>query len=232
MCIRDSTNTASLAEPSPSISLSNAVIGSEVYGQPPDAQQRPGATPLGDLLGGKLELLAGNDDRMNQAVWAGGQLWGALNTVVKTPNGPTRVGIAYFVVTPSVSSTGRAAGAVTTQGYVSVNQESVLFPSIGVNPDGGAVMTFSLAGPDYYPSAGYATIGAGGAGDVHILGAGAGPEDGFTGYPPFGRTARWGDYSAAVADASGDIWIAVEYIPNAPRTKLANWGSFVGRVTP
>ncbi|HLZ47101.1 MAG TPA: hypothetical protein VKR80_00445, partial [Candidatus Limnocylindria bacterium] len=121
-------------------------------------------------------------------------------------------------------------------GYVAVNQESVLFPSIGVNAAGGAVMTFTLVGPDYYPSAGYAVIGANGAGDVHILGAGAGPEDGFTGYPAvdpsFSRTARWGDYSAAVAAADGSIWTAVEYIPIAPRAFFANWGTFIGNVIP
>ena len=228
------TNTSSLTKKSPAVSLSSAVIDSQVYGQPPDAQQRPGPTPLGDAVNGKLEFLAGNDDRMNQVVWAAGTLWGAVNTVVKTPTGPTRIGIAYFEVTPSVSSSGQAAGAIAQQGYVAVNQESVMFPSIGVNKAGGAVMTFTLVGPDYYPSAAYTVIGASGAGDVHILGAGAGPEDGFTGYTAFGgsRTARWGDYSAAVADVDGSIWTAVEYIPGGRRTVNANWGTFVGHVTP
>ncbi|HEY8731120.1 MAG TPA: hypothetical protein VIN69_03970, partial [Candidatus Limnocylindria bacterium] len=218
----------------PSVSLKNRVIDSEVYGQPPDAQQRPGATPLGDSVKGKLEFLAGNDDRMNQVIWAAGKLSGAVNTVVKTPNGPTRIGIAYFFVTPSVSATGQANGTIASQGYVAVNQENVMFPSIGVNRSGGAVMTFTLVGPDYYPSAAYAVIDAGGAGDVHILGAGAGPEDGFTGYTAFGgsRTARWGDYSAAVAAEDGSIWTAVEFIPGTPRTALANWGTFVGNVVP
>lgn len=228
------TNTSSLINATPSVSLKNRVIDSEVYGQPPDAQQRPGATPLGDSVKGKLEFLAGNDDRMNQVIWAAGKLSGAVNTVVKTPNGPTRIGIAYFFVTPSVSATGQANGTIASQGYVAVNQENVMFPSIGVNRSGGAVMTFTLVGPDYYPSAAYAVIDAGGAGDVHILGAGAGPEDGFTGYTAFGgsRTARWGDYSAAVAAEDGSIWTAVEFIPGTPRTALANWGTFVGNVVP
>ena len=227
------TNSSSLAKKNPTVSLTNALIDTQVYGQPPDAEQKPGLTPLGDAVNGKLEFLAGNDDRMNQAVWAAGKLWGAVNTVVKTPNGPTRIGIAYFAVTPSVTS-GQAGGTIAQQGYVAVNQESVMFPSIGVNPAGGAVVTFTLVGPDYYPSAAYAVIGASGAGDVHILGPGAGPEDGFTGYTAFGgsRTARWGDYSAAVADESGTIWTAVEYIPGGPRTVNANWGTFIGHVTP
>ena len=73
-----------------------------------------------------------------------------------------------------------------------------------------------------------------GAGDVHVAAAGAGPDDGFSGYNFFsgGNTGRWGDYSAAVADSSGTIWIGHEFIPNAPRTLLANWGTFVSHVTP
>ena len=40
---------------------------------------------------------------MNAAVFAAGKLWSAVNTVVKTPNGPTRVGIAWFGIAPSVA---------------------------------------------------------------------------------------------------------------------------------
>jgi hypothetical protein len=62
--------------------------------------------------------------------------------------------------------------------------------------------------------------------------AGAAPEDGFTGYAFFGGNgvARWGDYSAATADEDGSIWLATEFIPNSPRTQLANWGTFIGRM--
>jgi hypothetical protein len=33
-----------------------------------------------------------------------------------------------------------------------------------------------------------------------------------------------------VAGIDGSIWIAGEYIPNAPRSVLANWGAFIARV--
>lgn len=75
-----------------------------------------------------------------------------------------------------------------------------------------------------------------GIGDVHIAAPGQGPEDGFTGYEPVGDVARWGDYTAAVAD--GDtVWFATEYIAHPPtnpttRTLQANWATFVGHVTP
>ena len=110
----------------------------------------------------------------------------------------------------------------------------LLFPSIGVNAYGGAVMSFSVSGPNFFPSTGYAIIPVfGHAGKVHVMGVGAAPDDGFTGYQAFGGPpGRWGDYSAAVAGPDGSIWMAAEYIPNAPRTVLANWGTFITKVGP
>lgn len=239
------TNTSSLNNATPSPTLTTVVIDSEVYGQPPDGQQRPGPTPLAtvfipQIYGGKtpptekLELIAGNDDRMNQVVFADGKLWSGVNTVVKTANGPTRVGIAYFIVTPSFSG-GTLSASITKQDYVAVNQNNVMFPSIGVNGAGKGVMSFTLVGPSFFPSAAYTTLDAiEGAGEVHIASPGAGPQDGFSGYHFFGnsRTARWGDYSAAVAGPDGTIWLATEYIPNKPRSVLANWGTFIANVAP
>jgi hypothetical protein len=241
------TNTSSITSATPSVRLSHVVIGSQVYGQPPDAQQKDGPTPLADItpnaFTGKpgngptehLELIAGNDDRMNQAVFAAGKLWGGVNTVVKTENGITHVGIAYFVVTPSFPTGGSLSATIAKQGYISVNGENVLYPSIGVNSAGKGVVAFSLVGPDFFPSAAYAPVDAvNGAGDVHVAAAGTGPDDGFSGYNFFtgGNTGRWGDYSAAVADAAGTIWLGHEFIPNTPRTQLANWGTFISHVTP
>jgi hypothetical protein len=236
------TNTSSLANATPSVQIQNVVVASQVYGMPPSMQQKPGSTPLADLLKTKnnplgvvtnehLELIDGNDDRMQQVVFADGSLWSSLNTVVKPANGPVRVGAAWFIVTPSWGS-GTLSAAMTKQGYVVANRENVAFPSIGVNAAGKGALTFTLVGPDYYPSAAFATIDKfGGAGAIQIAANGAGPDDGFTGYGAFGgRVARWGDYSAAVADADGSIWLAVEFIPGGTRTLLANWGTFVSQV--
>lgn len=236
------TNTSSLDDPTPLVQLKNVVVTSQVYGMPPSMQQKPGPTPLADLLKTKnnplgvvtnehLELIDGNDDRMQQVVFADGSLWSSLNTVVKSQNGPVRVGAAWFIVTPSWGS-GTLSAAVTKQGYVVANQENVAFPSIGVNAAGKAVMTFTLVGPDYYPSAAFAKIDKfNGAGAIQIAAPGAAPDDGFSGYGAYGgRVARWGDYSAAVADADGSIWLGVEFIPRGARTLLANWGTFVSRV--
>lgn len=239
------TNTSSLSS-TPALSLTETLVDSEVYGQPPNAIQRNGSTPLADAVKSPIALLAGNDDRMNQVVYAGGKLWSGVNSVVQTPNGPTRVGIAYFVVSPS-DPNGTLSATMASQGYVSVNQENTLFPSIGVNDAGQAIMTFTVVGPDYYPSAAYFKLGSSDTA-IHIAGAGQGPEDGFSGYRAYGGggVSRWGDYSAAVAATDGSIWMATEYIgqtcsdaefaadPNCggTRTILANWGTFITHVKP
>ncbi|HEX6799344.1 MAG TPA: hypothetical protein VF116_16670 [Ktedonobacterales bacterium] len=239
-------NTSALVSGNPmAVTLSHTVISSEIYGQPPNAAQKRGDTPLGQSLHSKENQLAGNDDRMNQVVYASGMLWSGVNTVI---GDGSRVGIAYFIVAPTLNGYNLSASMVK-QGYVSVDGNNVLFPSIGVNAAGKGAMTFTVSGPGYYPSAAYALIDAThGAGDVHIAGAGVGPADGFTGYAAYGGSGveRWGDYSAAVADSDGSIWFATEYIAQTcteaqytadstcggTRTLLANWSTFVGNVKP
>jgi hypothetical protein len=228
------SNTASLNTSTPALHLTNAVVNTEVYGAPPSAQQKPGATPLADSVRNHEELVASNDDRLQQVVFAGGKLWTALNSVVKPDNGPVRVGVSWFILTPA-STSGSVSATVANQGYVVANQNYVLFPAIGVNAAGKGAISFTLVGPDFFPSAAFATLdAANGAGDIQIAAPGALPDDGFTGYSAFGgaRVGRWGDYSAAVADENGNIWVATEYIPNSPRTVNANWGTFVTRVAP
>ncbi len=236
------TNTQSLTTSSPNVRLTNVVLPSEVYGQPPDAEQKSGPYPLGQSLKEHENLLAANDDRMQQTVYVrppggdpAGKLFSGLNTVVKTENGPTHVGIAWFIVTPSVTGSGsttQVSGAVANQGYVAVNQENVMYPAIGVNHAGRGAMAFTLVGPGYYPSAADTTIDLSGTGPtVNVPGPGQRPADGFSGYRFYGGSGveRWGDYSAAVADASGTIWMATEYIQGDVMFPpfLANWDTRV-----
>ena len=243
------TNTRSLNRSTPNVQLSNVVIGSESYASTSiwGVSQKPGPTPLADCIrnltcatvklglgtndpAATLEQLNANDDRMNQVVFANGLLWSGVNTLV---GDGSRTGVAYFAVDPSWQR-GNFGANIAGQGYVSLASDNVLFPSIAVNGNGDAAMSFTVSGPNYYPSTGYAMVSPGHAGPVHIAGAGAAPEDGFTGYAAFGGSgiSRWGDYSAGVADEHGNLWLAAEYIPGGPRTSLANWGTFVGRVNP
>ena len=125
---------------------------------------------------------------------------------------------------------------------------NVNYPAVAVNASGRGVIAFTVVGNDHYPSAGYVSLDAKiGAGDVHVAAEGLGPQDGFSGYRPFSRRPRWGDYGAAALDGSS-IWVASEYIGqtctfaqyNAPTTAagrrftcgetrgaLGNWGTRV-----
>jgi hypothetical protein len=232
------TNTQSLTTDHPAVQLSHRVIGSEVYGAPPSAEQKAGPTPLGTALKNKENLIESNDDRMNQVVYAAGKLWSGVNTALRTPNYHPTAGIAYFVVSPSVSGPAVSA-TVAHQGYVAATGQSTIYPSIGVAPSGRAVMTFTLTGKRYFPTSAIVHLNAAGAvtSGVQRLADGVLPADGFTGYPaegPFNGVERWGDYSAAVADASGHVWVASEYIPGTYGFPpfIANWGTYVASVTP
>src|SRR5207244_3498015 len=122
-------NTSTLGSVSSTAAMKVKVIGSEVYGLPAAMAQKSGPTPLRSLLKSSLaatvfgvkpmalpiSLIQSNDDRMNQAIFAGGHVWGALNTRMKSPTGAVRAGIAWFDVTPSWSGS-TLGGSVAAQG--------------------------------------------------------------------------------------------------------------------
>ncbi len=202
-----------------------------------------------------LSHLDAGDTRMQQTWYTNGMLWGAASTAVKV-GGEVKAGIAWFAVQPSINSSGQVAGKVTRQSYMALANNNLTYPAIAMGTNGRGVIAFTVVGESYYPSAGYATITASGAvGPIHVAAAGKGPSDGFTSYKAFvgdpPRT-RWGDYGAAVTDGSS-IWIASEWIgqkctyaqyyPAPPslagfgtcggtRTSLANWGTYVTKLTP
>jgi hypothetical protein len=236
------TNTASLNTSSPSISLTNTVLGVNQYAIPPK-QKQPGsgaapgtAVPQGycinntttQLFNGQTgcwRLLFGaepahnevvsrpdaNDTRMQQVMYANGNLWGALDTALNPNGGTQRAGIAWYIVNPN-------AGKLVKQGYLGAAGYDFTYPAIGVTTSGRGVMAFTATGDSLYPSSAYAAIDAvAGVTSWNIV-------PGFTSYkaqvgnPP--RT-RWGDYSAAAVDGSS-IWIASEYIANA--CDYTTWG--------
>ena len=262
LAIWAATNTASI-HTTPAITIQSEIVGNTiVYGQPPVAQQPN--IPVGHICSPNLFMLVGcglldgtllgtafnihaplvdtNDDRMQQVMFADGKLWSTVTTVAKTRNGPTRTAAAWFALTPGWKGTD-LTGAFTGGGYVAVNDQSVLFPSIAVNNDGKGAIGFSIVGPGLYPGTGYAKVSlATGVTEVKLTSRGVFPDDGFSGYPVFDdRGGRWGDYSAAVVDAHGDIWVANETIPcqellgpgnGCYRSVLANWGTLVAKITP
>jgi hypothetical protein len=231
------TNTGSLNS-TPDIHVKDSIVNSEVYGLPPSIVQPNGPTPLADSLKEHENLIDGGDDRMQAAIYANGHLWGASDTIVKTPIRGPQVGTAYYELTPSVDSSGVPSGTWVKQGYLSVRGNSVTRPSIAVTDSGQVVIGVSLIGSDSYPSAAYTTFDDSASSTpttLHVAAQAAVPADGFTGYhafPPANGVERWGDYGFAAADGNS-VWVANEWIPGLRQgADLANWGTYVSKVTP
>ncbi|MGI8694245.1 MAG: hypothetical protein ACR2JK_15320 [Geodermatophilaceae bacterium] len=227
-------NTETLDTEEPDLRLTRRVISSLEYAFAPDVRQRPGPAPLAESLGERLNKLDnGAGGNMQEITFADGRLWATIGTAVGASGEPKRSGVLWLQVQPTFRF-GQVGGQVVEQGYVTVNNNSLLYPTVGVNADGVGAIVMSLAGPTVFPSASFIAIDSSGvSGPVRVPGVGAGPEDGFTCYLAFGdrsRGCRWGDYTEAVADENGDIWMTTEYIPNGPRTELANWGTYVMKV--
>jgi len=220
------SNTQAIDAMPTALSLNVSALAVQQYGVPSSlAHQKPGSTPLRDCFAvtgcaptylGYPNIvypaprdLAVNDSRMQQVSYANGKLWGTLDTDVLLGDGSHGSGVNYFVINPN-------SGGLFANGTLSLPDANLTYGAAAVTQSGRGVITFTVVGPNDYPSAGYAGLDAKmGAGSVHIAAAGAGPWDGFTGIPYLGGgRPRWGDYGAASADGN-TIWIASEYIAHS-----------------
>lgn len=195
--------------------LSRLVIGSEVYGIPPEAEQK-----------GAKSLLDSGDDRMQQVQFINGSLWGALDTAVTIPHdNASRAGIAWFKVQPSLDGNMIGNAHIQQQGYVTLLGNYLLYPAIQASPEGTAAIVMTLSGATYFPSAVYTFMSAGSSSFGAI-------NDAAPGYGHYDvKATRWGDYSWAVLDPSGEaFWMATEYIPplnSQTKDGKTNWGTRV-----
>jgi hypothetical protein len=234
-------NTSALNSDPTKVTVRFSVLPSQVYARPVSAYQKAGPTPRavrtarGDFTGSRSgpaneQNLDGNDDRMQQVMFSGGHLWTALGTALTTPanaapTSPVLDGAAWFVISVHNPPSGLLA-SISDQGYVAAADNShVTYPALGVNAHGRAAMVFTVTSQHLFPSAAYWSFGGS---QIHILGQGTEPEDGFAAYQ-FNRP-RWGDYSAAAVASDGSIWVATEMIPGGARRDAANWGTFVARI--
>ena len=232
------TNTSSL-DGTPAVSLSFSFVPTIPYAVPPKSKQKAGDFPQGQLLHlPENQKLDSNDSRMQQVYFANGKLWAALDSGITFDGVNALAGIAYFVINPDSRS-------AMAQGYIGVPGNNVTYPAVAATKDGRGAVAFTLTGPDFYPSAAYASLDAVfGAGDVQLAAAGAGPWDGFAAYPSvFGGRPRWGDYGAAAADGTS-IWISSEYIGQTcnvaqysadqtcgqTRAPLGNWATRISQL--
>ena len=261
------TNTSSIDSATPKLKLSNKLIEADTYTLPPHATQKDGPTPLRDCINdtsdffgpglpcwflffdppapptADLTTLDASDTRMNQVIYSGGRLYGALGTGVQVGDS-TRAGVLWVNVEAKVKKGSLKEAEVKKSGYVGIKNNDVTYPALGVSSSGKVVMAATVTGDDHYPSASY-TVLSDRKPTVRIISEGVGPDDGFTGYAAFVGSPprpRWGDYGAVAMD--GDtLWLASETIEQSctldeyftgaigscggTRTALANWGTRV-----
>jgi hypothetical protein len=228
-------DTRKLDKSNPKVELTGTIINSEVYGDAPPATQEAGPNPFGASLTPPQPegTLSPGDTRMQQVFFSQGLLWTGLTTVIQQGSNFLD-GAAYFLIRPDFLGN-KVRASIQAQGYITAAGQNVLYPAIAVNGNGDGIVGFTISGPGFFPSAAYTRISEdNGAGHIHVLGAGALPDDGFTMYPPISNgVGRWGDYSAAAVDEHGNLWFATEYNPaqlsnGFPQGIGANWGTFIG----
>ena len=215
-----------------------------IYGAPGGgATQKYGPYPLGQYGASpiapnqNLPRLDTNDDRMHQVIYSNGMLWGAASTVMNVvgQSATPTVGVAWWTVRANPVM----GASIYSQGYIGVKNSYLWFPAMAVSSTVRGVVAMTFSGPDRYPSTAYAQIDPMlGASSVRVAAAGTAPADGFTAYSPYSRngTERWGDYSAAATDESGNVWFATEMIGKDAldpyRAAFINWGTWIGVTFP
>jgi hypothetical protein len=236
------SNTASL-QTNPNMLLTRTTVATLAHVVPPyGVPQRPGTLTLGSMLE-FLDADYFSDSRVLSTSYSGGRLFVTLASAVTDANNNQVAGGLYVVFAPTLRGGVLSATPPTKQGYLAATNNHILRPAISVNSQGRGAIAFTLVGPDYYPSAAFVSIDittSAPPSAIQIAGAGVLPEDGFSGYGPIpacptcsgNGIARWGDYSTAVTSTDGTIWFVSEYIPNLPRTPLANWGTFISQYLP
>lgn len=247
------STTASPCGGAVGLTMPPPIVRMGTYADPPPAVQAAGPIPYGDAVGNPLEKIDTGDDRLQQVVYADGKLYAGLTTAVIV-GGRLHAGIRTYRVIPRFRRFRTRFGVIQKfiarpfGGSVLARAGAdVYYPSIGVSANGRAVMAFSLSGADYYPSAGWVPLYLTGRPWIHFAAAGAGPDDGFSGYPnafpQSNGVGRWGDYTAATA-IGNQIWMAAEFIGNAcspaiyatdplcggTRAPDANWDTFISEL--
>jgi hypothetical protein len=216
------------------VTLTGRIITSETYAYPqPAASTGDGSvtnvcpTPTNCAPITSEAFLNPDDSRMQQvqAVNTNGDidLYASLPTALNIPGDPSaRDGVAWFKIDAESHS-------FEAQGYVAAAGSYLLYPAIYHTAQGTTALVFTITSPTINPSAAYTVMSstATSFGPIKITAAGAGPHLSFSDVE-FGQ-ARWGDYSAAVLDPSGNnLWLATEYIPPAPDQAIFdNWGTRV-----
>jgi hypothetical protein len=202
-----------------------------------------------------------NDTRMQQVMYANGKLWGALDTALNPDSGPQRAGIAWYIINPSAGKI-VMQGYLGATGYDFTYPAIGVTPSgrgiMAFTASGDTLNPSAAYAPiDAIVGVGPWDIVPGGEGAAQDDGFTSYKSQ--VGNPP--RT-RWGDYGAAAVDGKsiwiaseyiaqpctytdwggpyflggdGDNLLGTcggaNHVPGA-RAALANWSTYISKLTP
>jgi hypothetical protein len=225
-------NTSAIdSDPSQIVYAAAVVQGNHRYDSPPVTPQKKGPFPLGKAVGEKLNYLDSGSDEMQPVWYAGGQLWGILDSRVGVGS-TLRGGLLWMTVQPAASM-GVVSGTVTHAQFVSVDTQWLDYGAIAVNGAGTkAIIVASWAGKDVYPSSVYGWLDTNTwlVTSLNAYLVGVRPVDDFDCYeafnPDFARGCRFGDYNGVVLNNSAaSFTLESEYVTAKPRVLFANWGT-------
>jgi hypothetical protein len=227
-------NTSSLATGLSSPTLARITVPTLNYAFPDFATQPAGPRPYGESLNAPLPVIYIGDTRALSQSYKAGRLHLTFPTLVLDEASQRFAGGAYIVLSPTVRNNLLAANVIR-QDYLIAQNNHLLFPVVAINAQGRGAVATTVVGPTRFPSAAYVPIdNLAPLSSIRIPAVGKAPEDGFTGYAnaPFLGAARWGDYASAMIASDGTVWMASEYIGDAPRTQAANWQTFIMQAIP
>ena len=171
---------------------------------------------------------------------ASGKLYGALAYGSPDSTEFSRDVIAWFVLKPSINTTtGVPSASITKQGYVvPPNGYSLIYPAFGVHKSGAGYLGFTITNksqnvPGGFPSTAFIQFtGTAITSNITVTGQGVASDDGFTGcqFSGPGQVGRWGDYGAAVVDATTGIFYTANENISGPRGAVSNWGTFITQI--
>ena len=205
-------------------------VGSEVLNGPiqfstPNPWNGSGSATNSAPQSGTTTKIANNDDRVQNAVYRNGSIWG-VHTVFLPAGAPTRSAVQWWQISP--------AGAIIQRGRIDDATSTVFcaFPSIAVNSNSDVLIGYSRFSATTFASSAYAmrlsTEPVNTLQSEFIYKAGLGAY-----VKTFGGTSnRWGDYTATMTDPTGlDFWTVQEYASTPSGvTDPGRWGTWWAKI--
>jgi hypothetical protein len=167
--------------------------------------------------GGNASIPSG-DDRLLDAVWQDGSIWGSFTEACQTP-----ARSCSRIVQVNTSN-----GSVQTNVTVSGGNADVYYPALTLDVNGNLVFALTMSSSTLNPTA--TVVGVPGAVFTPVV-FGIAYQSGGQAYS---STNRWGDYSAAVRDPNDPtvVWVTQEWggVKATPATSGGTWATAIAAV--